>query len=62
MNKEYLGDSIYIEIDEYGSCIILTTENGLQNDPSNRIYLEDSVTIALIKYIKKNYRYDWSII
>lgn len=48
----YLGDSVYIDIDDLNR-IILTTENGLPNDPSNRIVLEPEVAIALYVYLGK---------
>lgn len=49
MNKEYLGDSVYVEQEGYG--LTLTTENGF--GPSNTIYLEPNVMEALINYYKK---------
>lgn len=49
-NKQYLGDSVYVSFDGYQIC--LTTENGLPDDPSNKIYLDPAVQIALIKYIE----------
>lgn len=52
MNKEYLGDSVYIEMTNWGE-FILTTENGLPTDPSNRIFLEHEVTNRLLDYIKR---------
>ena len=53
-HKVYLGDSVYVEIQE--GQIILTTENGREDDPSNKIYLEvetDDKTFyeALVKYV-----------
>ena len=48
MKKEYLGDSVYVQTDEFG--LILTTENGLPTDPSNLIYLEPEIVENLIKY------------
>ena len=49
--KEYLGDSVYADCDGYS--LILTTENGLPNDPSNRIYLEPEVYEKLERYVAK---------
>ena len=46
--KIYLGDSVYAEWKE--GQIILTTENGLPDDPSNLIYLEPEVIEALKKF------------
>ena len=51
MKKTYLGDSVYAEVDEFGS-LVLTTENGLPTDPSNRIVLEDYVIEALIVFLE----------
>jgi len=44
--KVYLGDSVYADFDGYMLC--LTTENGM--GPSNTIYLEPEVMLALIHY------------
>ena len=49
-NKVYLGDSVYATSD--GWHVILTTENGLPYDPSNKIMLDPEVQANLIKYIK----------
>lgn len=45
--KEYIGDGIYVEIDEKG--IVLTTENGIRI--TNIIVLEPQVFQALIEYV-----------
>lgn len=49
MNKQYIGDSVYVELDDYGD-IILTTEND-DSGPSNRIVLEPQVYSALLDYV-----------
>lgn len=46
MNKEYLGDSVYAEIEN--GMVKLTTENGL--GASNTIFLEPQVLDALFSY------------
>lgn len=46
--KEYIGDSVHVEINEYGQ-IVLTTENGY--GPSNTIILEPEVMRALNEYL-----------
>lgn len=51
MNKIYLGDSVYAAFDGFG--FILTTENGLPTDPSNKIYIEMDVLDALNKYARR---------
>jgi hypothetical protein len=56
MKKDYLGDSVYVEFDEFGFSIILTTENGITNYPSNRIALEPEVYDALKRYVERFYR------
>jgi hypothetical protein len=48
--KQYIGDSVYANFDGYH--IILTTENGLPDDPSNRIAVEPAVLYALIEYAR----------
>lgn len=51
MLKRYLGDSVYVDTDGY--YLILTTENGLPDDPSNTILLEPCVVDALVEYREK---------
>lgn len=48
MNKQYIGDGVYIEYDNYG--VILTTENGIE--VTNKIYLEAEVLNNLNEYLK----------
>ena len=50
--KQYIGDSVYAEFNGYE--IILTTENGLPFDPSNRIVLEPEVLDSLLKYAARH--------
>ena len=49
MNKEYLGDGVYIEVER--NMLKLTTSDGIQN--TNTIYFEDFVLDALESYIKR---------
>jgi len=51
MVKEYIGDGVYANPDVGG--VELTTENGLEGDPSNTIYLEWEVLETLITLYKK---------
>lgn len=51
--KIYLGDSVYAAIDPDGRGIVLTTENGIPEDPSNTIFLDSSVVDALLKYVER---------
>ena len=48
--KTYLGDSVYAEINVYGQ-IVLTTENGEPDDPSNTIYLDSGVWASLVSFV-----------
>ena len=48
--KVYLGDSVYATFD--GLYIWLTTENGYEDDPRNKIALEPAIFAALLKYAK----------
>lgn len=45
-NKQYLGDSVYVDFDGYN--LVLTTENGM--GPSNTIIIEPPVYYALVRY------------
>lgn len=52
MYKTYLGDSVYAEFEN--SMVKLTTENGGQStEPSNIIYLEAFVFVALNEWMKQ---------
>lgn len=46
IEKRYLGDSVYVEIER--GMVKLTTDNG--RGPSNTIYLEPEVMRALVQY------------
>lgn len=48
-DKEYLGDSVYVDFD--GCCIELTTDNGL--GPSNTICMELEVFEKFVSYAKR---------
>lgn len=50
MNKAYLGDAVYAEIDEY-AALILTTEDGVR--ATNRIVLEPDVLQHLYRYAEQ---------
>jgi hypothetical protein len=50
MNKQYLGDGVYICYD--GFHFVLTTENGIS--VTNKICLDGETIKALIKYIEKH--------
>lgn len=54
VKKQYLGDSVYVSKTVDGRAIVLTTENGLPNDPSNEICLEAEVYDALLRYAVSN--------
>ena len=51
MLKEYLGDSVYVEVDIDQERLVLTTENGYGANIT--IYLEQSVVDALLKYLER---------
>jgi len=48
MNKQYLGDGVYVEVDR--GALVLTAENGIE--VLERIYLEREVFDALVKYVE----------
>jgi hypothetical protein len=47
MPKQYLGDSVYVEIEN--ERLKLTTDNG--EGPSNTIYIDYTVWQALLAYV-----------
>ena len=49
MQKEYLGDAVYVEHDGY--ALVLTTEDGIST--TNTIYLEPEVLKALMDYVAR---------
>jgi hypothetical protein len=50
--KTYLGDSVYVEVDELGR-IVLTTNNGWPDDPRNIIIMEPEVQSAFHLWIDR---------
>jgi len=48
MNKQYIGDSVYVALDEFGR-LVLTTENGYT--ATNTIVLEAEVYEELVRYV-----------
>lgn len=51
MNKKYIGDGVYVELDNTNYAVILTTENGISI--INRIVLEPEVLNSLNEYLKR---------
>lgn len=49
MNKQYIGDGVYAEYDNYS--VILTAENGIR--VTNRIVLEAEVLDNLNRYLQE---------
>lgn len=52
MTKVYIGDAVYVSIEEYPNHFyefILTTEDGT-NKPTNRIVLEPEVAAEFVKF------------
>lgn len=49
MNKQYIGNGVYVEYDNYE--VILTTENGIK--VTNTIVLEAEVLNNLNEYLKR---------
>lgn len=47
MEKTYLGDSVYVEVED--GMIKLTTDNG--EGPSNTIFIEEQVWYNLVKFV-----------
>ena len=47
----YLGDSVYVAFD--GNGLVLTTEDGMEDGPTNTIYLESEVYRALMSFVAR---------
>jgi hypothetical protein len=54
--KAYLGDSVYVELNEHGQ-LVLSTSDGIS--VSNTIYLEPEVFRALVRYVKEQENALW---
>jgi len=54
MPKQYLGDSVYVDVWGNGG-LVLTTENG--EGPSNTIYIDLEVFAALQQYVARRDRF-----
>jgi hypothetical protein len=53
MNKSYIGDGVYAELDgAIPNTVVLTTENGIE--VTNRIVLEPEVLDALYQWLDRN--------
>lgn len=50
MEKTYLGDGVYVEVDEEG-IVSLTTENGIT--VQNEIYLDREVVNNFLEWLKR---------
>ncbi len=55
-DKIYLGDSVYLT--NIGYALMLTTENGLPDDPSNRVIVDGSDIARLVEFCKKEGLYE----
>jgi len=54
MDKQYLGDSVYVEIDN--GMFKLTTDNGM--GASNTIYMEPEVYSAFVNYANRIFKHE----
>lgn len=53
VNKIYLGDSVYAQVDEFKN-VIITTENGFgPRNASNRIIMDPQVLEMLVLFSRK---------
>lgn len=56
--KVYLGDSVYAQFNDYDQ-LVLTTENGLPSDPSNKIIFEPETYRALSLFLQNSEVRGW---
>ncbi len=50
-NEEYLGDGLYVGHDGYH--VIIAANDKCNGQPTDVVYLDENVTINLIRYLKK---------
>jgi hypothetical protein len=50
---EYLGDDVYAEV-AYGRVVKLTTNDGDSDGPQNEIYIDGSVWLSLVSFVKRH--------
>lgn len=51
IEKEYIGDGVYIQPGNYKGCVILTCENGIET--YERIHLEPDMVKNIMNYVEK---------
>ena len=56
--KVYLGDSVYAQFNDFDQ-LVLTTENGLPLDPSNKIVFEPETYRALTLFLQNSEVRGW---
>lgn len=52
MNKQYIGDGVYVQPDTFDG-VILTTSDGVK--VTNVVYMERAVVEAFLQYVKELY-------
>lgn len=56
MEKEYVGDGVYINVGDFHGQIVLTTENGICVE--NRIFLELEMIETISSYAARSMKED----
>lgn len=51
-SAEYLGDSVYIHVDNDGVHVVMTTDSHLPKNAQNIIYLDPMVERRLLMYLQ----------
>ncbi len=54
MEKEYIGDGVYVSNDGYAIC--LETDRRMQREEMDKIYLDLGMILDLHKYIEKEFK------
>lgn len=49
--KRYLGDGVYVDIDQWDGTLLLTTEDGIR--VTNMISIDASVWRLLVSYVER---------
>ncbi len=53
-NEEYLGDGLYVGI-ENNYQVVLAANAPVTGNPTDKVYLDQSVISAFILYLKRNF-------
>ena len=56
MNKHYLSNGIYAQLEDKRLLLTIETRNKVENRVTNKIYLEPLIISHLLEYIIRNFK------